>query len=91
MCADGRRGKHESNADAMMEGQFSAGTMAQLDALCVLDGLDLEPFKGLQRIARNCCWWWAFDVGAVLCERPTKFEIDGERVTMEFRDGWRVG
>jgi hypothetical protein len=23
--------------------------------------------------------------------RPTKFEIDGKRMTMEFRDGWRVG
>jgi hypothetical protein len=78
-------------ADAMMEGQFSAGTMAQLDALSVLNGLDLEPFKGLQRIARNCCWWWPFDVGAVLCERPVTFEIDGKRVKMEFRDGWRVG
>lgn len=78
-------------ADAMMEGQFSAGTMAQLDALNLLDGLDLEPFSGLQRVARNCCWWWAFDVGAVLCERPTKIDINGNRVTMEFRDGWRVG
>jgi len=29
-------------------------------------------------------------VGAVLCERPTKFEIDGKRVTTEFRDRWRV-
>jgi hypothetical protein len=29
-------------------------------------------------------------MGAVLCERPTKCEIDGKRV-MEFRDGWRVG
>ena len=75
----------------MMEGQFSAGTMAQLDALSLLNGLDIEPFKGLQRIARNCCWWWAFDVGAVLCERPTKIDINGNRVTMEFRDGWRVG
>ncbi len=78
-------------AHAMMEGQFSAGTMAQLDALSMLNGLDLEPFKGLQAIARNCCWWWAYDVGAVLCERPIKCEIDGKRVRMEFRDGWRVG
>jgi hypothetical protein len=78
-------------ADAMMDGQFSAGTMAQLDVLHALDGLDLEPFTGLQRIARNCCWWWAFDVGAVLCERPTKIDINGNQVTMEFRDGWRVG
>jgi hypothetical protein len=28
---------------------------------------------------------------AVLCERPAKFEINGNRVTMEFRDGWKVG
>ncbi len=78
-------------ADAMMEGQFSAGTMAQLDALNLLTGLELAPFQGLQRIARNCCWWWPFDLGAVLCERPVKFEIDGKRVKLEFRDGWRVG
>ena len=57
----------------------------------VLTGVDLTTFQGLQRIARNCCWWWAFDVGSVLCERPTKIDIDGNRVTMEFRDGWRVG
>lgn len=75
----------------MMEGQFSADSMAQLDALSVLGGLDLEPFRGPQKVARSCCWWWAFDVGAVLCKPPTKFEIDGKRVTMEFRDGWRVG
>ena len=43
-------------AHAMMEGQFSAGTIAQLDALSMLNGLDLEPFKGLQAIARNCGW-----------------------------------
>ncbi len=78
-------------ADAMMEGQFSAGMMAQLDALNVVDGLDVEPFKGLLRIAQNTCWWWAFDVGAVFCERPAKVSVNGSRVTMEFRDGWRVG
>jgi hypothetical protein len=78
-------------ADQMMEGQFSAGAMAQLDALNLLDGLDLKPFAGLQKVARNCCWWWAFDVGAVLCERPTKIEVVGKRVTLEFRDGWTVG
>ena len=78
-------------ADAMLGGQFSAGTMAQLDALHLIDGVDVEPFSGLQRVARNCCWWWAFDTGAVLCERPTRIEVDGDRVTMEFRDGWRVG
>lgn len=77
-------------ADAMMEGQFSAGTMAQLDAMNLLDGLDLEPLKGLQRIARNTCWWWAFDLGAVLCDRPTKIDVNGDRVTMGFRDGWKV-
>lgn len=58
--------------DAMMEGQFSAGTMAQLDALNLVNDLDLEPLKGLQRIAQNTCWWWAFDVGAVFCERPRR-------------------
>ena len=67
-------------ADAMMEGQFSAGTMAQLDALNLVNDLDLEPFKGLQRIAQNTCWWWAFDVGAVFCERPAKVSVDGWRV-----------
>ncbi len=30
------------------------------------------------------------DVDAVLCERPTKIDINGNRVTMEFRDGWKV-
>lgn len=78
-------------ADAMMEGQFSAGTMAQLDALSLLTDLDIGPFKALQRIAQNTCWWWAFDLGAVLCERPTTIDVNGKRVTMEFRDGWRVG
>ena len=55
-------------ADAMMEGQFSAGAMAQLDALNQLTAIDLTAFQGLQQIARNCCWWWAFDTGAVLCD-----------------------
>jgi hypothetical protein len=78
-------------ADAMMEGQFSAGTMAQLDALNLLTGLNLAPFQGLQRIAQNCCWWWAYDSCRVVSERPTMISVDGDRVTMEFRDGWRVG
>jgi hypothetical protein len=88
-------GRFEENlqpwSDAMMEGQFSAGTMAQLDALNLLTGLDVAPFAGLQRVARHCCWWWAFDTGAVLCEHPAKFEVAGKKVKMEFRDGWRVG
>jgi hypothetical protein len=31
------------------------------------------------------------EANAVLCERPTKIDINGNRVTMEFRDGWPVG
>lgn len=31
------------------------------------------------------------EADAVLCERPTEIDINGKRVTMEFRDGWRVG
>jgi hypothetical protein len=77
--------------DAMMGGQFSAGTMAQLDALDLLTGLDLEPFQHLQRIAQNCCWWWPYQDCVVMCDRPAAVSVDGDQVTMEFRDGWRVG
>lgn len=78
-------------ADIMMDGQFSAGTMAQLDALDLLTGLDLAPFDSLQRIAQNCCWWWPYQDCVVLCDRPATVSVDGAQVTMEFRDGWRVG
>lgn len=77
-------------ADAMMEGQFGAGTMAELDALHVLDGVDVTPFGGIRRLAKSCGWWWAYEAGAVLCERPARFEVSAEHVTLEFRDGWTV-
>ena len=75
--------------DRMMEGQFGAGMMAQLDALDLLGAVDPEPFAGLRLIARGCGWWWAQTACVVFCERPAKVEVSGRRVTMEFRDGWR--
>lgn len=77
--------------DMIMDGQFSAGTMAQLDALDLLTGLDLAPFESLQRVARNCSWWWPYQDCVVMCDRPAAVSVDDGRVTMEFRDGWRVG
>ena len=77
-------------ADAMMEGQFSAGAMAQLDAMSTVAGLDVAQFDGIRRLASNCSWWWAYELGAVLCERPARFEVSGKHVTIEFRDGWTV-
>ncbi len=76
--------------NAMMDGQFSAGAMAAIDALDLLGAVDRAPFAGLQRLARSCGWWWGFEVGAVLCERPSRFDVSGEHVTIEFRDGWTV-
>lgn len=40
--------------------------------------------------ARSCCWWWAYDVGAIFCERPARVPLSGKHVTVEFRDGWTV-
>lgn len=77
-------------ADAMMEGQFGAGAMAALDATYLLDDVDITPFDGIRRLASNCCWWWAYEAGAVLCERPARFEVAGEHLTIEYRDGWTV-
>jgi hypothetical protein len=77
--------------EIIMDGQFSAGTMAQLDALDLLTGLDLAPFEGLQRVAQNCSWWWPYQDCVVMCDRPAAASVDDGRVTMEFRDGWRVG
>ena len=58
-------------------------TWAQLD---VLNGLDLEPFKGLQRSARNSCWWWALDVGPA-----TAGGWSTERAPVEFGQPGAVG
>ena len=77
-------------ADSMMEGQFGAGMMAHLDALDVLGHADPEPFTGIRRVARSCCWWWAYDAGVIFCERPSRVEVSDKHVTMEFRDGWTV-
>jgi hypothetical protein len=77
-------------SDAMMEGQFGAGSMAALDAMYLLEDVDITPFEGIRRLAANCSWWWAYEVGAVLCERPTRFEVAGNHVTIEYRDGWTV-
>ena len=77
-------------ADAMMDGQFGAGAMAQLDAMALSDGVDVAPFDGIRRLAGSCGWWWAHELGAVLCERPAKFEVSGKHVALEFRDGWTV-
>ena len=77
-------------ADAMMEGQFGAGTMAHLDALDVLGHIDPQPFTGIRRAARSCGWWWAYDAGVIFCERPSRVEVSGKHVTVEFRDGWTV-
>jgi len=56
----------------------------------VLPGLDVAQFDGIRRLASNCSWWWAYQLGAVLCERPARFEVFGKHVTIEFRDGWTV-
>jgi hypothetical protein len=77
-------------ADAMMEGQFDAGAMAQLDAMGLLGDVDASAFTGIRKTAANCCWWWPYEVGAVLCERPVRFEVGDEHVTVEFGDGWAV-
>jgi hypothetical protein len=87
-------GLFESNlapwADAMMEGQFGAGAMAALDATYLVDDVDIAPFDGIRRLASNCGWWWAYEAGAVLCERPARFEVSGDTTIVEFRDGWTV-
>jgi hypothetical protein len=77
-------------ADAMMEGQFGAGAMAALDAMYLLEDFDVTPFDGIRRPASNSSWWWAYEVGAVLCERPARFEVSGARMSIEYRDGWKV-
>jgi hypothetical protein len=77
-------------ADDMMEGQFGAGAMAQLDAMQLLEGVDVEPYEGVRRLAERCGWWWAFEQGVVICERPARFEVDGNRITVEYSDGWTV-
>lgn len=88
------RGLFEQNlkpwADAMVDGQFGAGAVAQLDAMTALDGVDTSAFDGVRRLAGLCGWWWPYEVGAVLCEPPSRFEVDGNRVRLEFRDGWTV-
>ncbi|WP_319457256.1 MULTISPECIES: hypothetical protein [unclassified Mycobacterium] len=77
-------------SDDMMEGQFGAGAMAQLDAMHLEGGVDVSEYEGIRRLAVRCSWWWATDSAAVLCEHPVRFEVSGEHVTVEFRDGWTV-
>lgn len=88
------RGLFEQNlkpwAEAMVDGQFGAGAVAQLDAMTALDDVDTSALDGVRRLAGLCGWWWPYEVGAVLCEPPSVFEVDGNRVRLEFRDGWTV-
>lgn len=77
-------------ATAMVDGQFGAGAMAQLDAMAVVDGVDIAKYDGVRRLAALCGWWWPYRVGAVLCEPPVRFDTTGDTVTIEWRDGWTV-
>lgn len=77
-------------ADAMMEGQFGAGAMAALDAMYLLEDVDITPFEGIRRLTSNCGWWWAYEACAVLCDHPARFEASGDAISIEFRDGWTV-
>lgn len=77
-------------ATAMVDGQFGAGAMAQLDAMQVIDGVDIAKYDGVRRLAALCGWWWPFQVGAVLCEPPVRFEVSDDAVSIEWRDGWTV-
>jgi hypothetical protein len=56
----------------------------------LFDDVDITPFDGIRRLAANCGWWWPHEVGAVLCERPARFEVSGAHVSIEYRDGWKV-
>lgn len=77
-------------ATAMVDGQFGAGAMAQLDAMQMIDGVDVTKYDGLRRLAGLCGWWWPFRVGAVLCEPPVRFDASAEGCHIEWRDGWTV-
>lgn len=75
-------------ADDMMDGQLGAGALAALDGLELLGLVDATPVTGVRRVARSCCWWWAYDAGAIFCERPLRISESGGKTTVEFRDGW---
>ena len=72
------RGADQLSSKRRAEGQFSTGTMAQLDVLGALDGLDLESLHPAAAGRAHPPPAWAFDAGVgALRTRPTTFEIDG--------------
>ena len=74
----------------LMEGQFAAGAMAQFDAANLEADVDVSAYDGTRRLARHCSWWWATGATAVLCEHPVRFDVSGDRVEIEYGDGWTV-
>lgn len=55
----------------------------------------LEKWAGLQKVAENAYWWWAFDDAAVLTDRPVEIHRDElnrlhseSGMAISFADGW---
>jgi hypothetical protein len=78
-------------------GQHSASWLAFYEYFLEVVGLDIEDIKGLIQVAKNCCWWWAFDELAILSERAEELHLDEQgRLHKEdgkailFPDGWGV-
>jgi hypothetical protein len=75
-------------------GQLDLGAIASWTFLRDQCGVELPQLAGLEGMA-HCCWAWVWDEFAILCERPTRIDLDEENrlhnettTAIEWPDGW---
>lgn len=59
-------------------GQFDAGWHAFYEYLQPYLPDKISKLEPQREIAKYGHWWWPFDNGAIMCERPTCINVDGE-------------
>jgi hypothetical protein len=91
----------ESDVSSMLEvacyGQHDASWLGFYDYFEKVVGIDASPIHGLMDMARHAGWWWPFEGGVVLTEKPTSIKLD-ERLRLhsvdgpavEYPDGYKV-
>ena len=80
----------ESDVSSMLEtacyGQHDASWLGFYDFFEREVGIDAKPIHGLMDMAREGGWWWPFEGGVVLTEKPTSIKLD-ERMRLHSVEG----
>lgn len=82
-------------SSAVIDQGWSVYYSSWFDTMSMIGVTGTEQWAGLQKVAENAYWWWAFDDAAVLTERPTELHRDElnrlhseDGMAIRFSDGW---